>query len=145
MDTCIFVYSLMYKPLLKVPYDTYYSRLCIFKLISVVSVLRSQVGGRLVGPWSLFTRTQVFQHGLWCQVNSASNGGMGSNIGDMFYSTGNGPDDFTIVPTKHHSNNHSSIISILYKRGALEHHPTVVRPLVWTYASLVRDPHQQTV
>ena len=38
-------------------------------------------------------------HGLWCQVNSASNAGMGSNIGDMFYPTGNGSDSFTVVPT----------------------------------------------
>ena len=38
-------------------------------------------------------------HGLWCQVNSASNAGMGSDIGDMFYPTGNGPDGFTVVPT----------------------------------------------
>ena len=29
---------------------------------------------------------------------------MGSNIGDMFYSTGNGPDDFTVVPTSEPSN-----------------------------------------
>ena len=36
------------------------------------------------------------RHGLWCQVNSASNA---SNIGDMFYPTGNGPDGFTVVPT----------------------------------------------
>ena len=45
------------------------------------------------------------QHGLWCQVNTASNAGMGSNIGDMFYSTGNGPDGFTLVPTSDPSNN----------------------------------------
>ena len=44
------------------------------------------------------------QHGLWCQVNSSSNAGMGSNIGDMFYSTGNGPDGFTLVPTSDPSN-----------------------------------------
>ena len=44
------------------------------------------------------------QHGLWCQVNNASNAGMGSNIGDMFYSTGNGPDGFTLVPTNDPSN-----------------------------------------
>ena len=30
---------------------------------------------------------------------------MGSNIGDMFYSTGNGPDGFTLVPTSDPSNN----------------------------------------
>ena len=98
------MYSLIYEPFLEVLYNVYYSRLRIFKLISVVSDFRSQVGGRFVEPWTLFTRTQVFQNGLWCQVNSASNGGMGSNIGDMFYSTGNGPDDFTVVPTSEPSN-----------------------------------------
>ena len=30
---------------------------------------------------------------------------MGSNIGDMFYPTGNGPDGFTVVPTSDPSNN----------------------------------------
>ena len=34
-----------------------------------------------------------------------SNAGMGSNIGDMFYSTGDGPDSFTLVPTSDPSNN----------------------------------------
>ena len=34
-----------------------------------------------------------------CQVNSASNAGMGSNIGDMFYPTGDGPDGFTVANT----------------------------------------------
>ena len=37
--------------------------------------------------------------------NSSSNAGMGSNIGDMFYSTGDGPDGFTSVPTSDPSNN----------------------------------------
>ena len=36
-----------------------------------------------------------------------------------------------------------SKISMLYKRSAIKHHTTVVRPLV-EYASLVWDPHQQT-
>ena len=68
-------------------------------------MLRSQVGGRSVTPFTLFSATQVRQHGLWCQVNNASNAGMGSNIGDMFYSTGDGPDGFTLVPTSDPSNN----------------------------------------
>ena len=62
-------------------------------------VLRPQVGGQYVRPWSVFSATQIQQHGLWCQVNSANNGGMGSNIGDMFYPTGDGPDGFTAVST----------------------------------------------
>ena len=61
--------------------------------------LRSQVGGRGVSPWSLFSATQIQQNGLWCQVNGASDAGMGSNIGDMFYPTGDGPDGFTVAPT----------------------------------------------
>ena len=72
-------------------------------MLSVISELRSQVGGHFVTPWSLFNATQIQQHGLWCQ-NNASNADMGSNIGDMFYSTGNGPDGFTIVPTNGSNN-----------------------------------------
>ena len=68
-------------------------------------MFRSQIGGQAITPWTLLTRTQVFQHGLWCQVNSVNNGVMSSNIGDMFYSTGDGPDGFTVVPTSDPSNN----------------------------------------
>ena len=67
-------------------------------------MLRSQVGGHFVAPWTLFSATKIQQHGLWCQVNSASNAGMGSNIGDIFYSAGNGPDGFTVAPTSDPSN-----------------------------------------
>ena len=69
------------------------------------SVLRSQVGGYFVSPFALFNATQVYRHGLWCQVNDTSNAGMGSNIGDMLYSTGDGPDGFTVVPTSDTRNN----------------------------------------
>ena len=68
-------------------------------------MLRSQVGGRFVATFALFSATQVYQHGLWCQISSSSNAGMGSNIGDMFYPTGDGPDGFTLVPTSDPSNN----------------------------------------
>ena len=68
-------------------------------MLSVVSELWSLVGGRFVSPWTLFSATQIQQHGLWCQVNNTSNAGMGSNIGDMYYSTGNGPNGFTVAPT----------------------------------------------
>ena len=68
-------------------------------------MLRSQIGGTFVAPFALFNATQVYQNGLWCQVNSASNADMGSNIGDMYYSTGDGPDGFTVVPTSDTSNN----------------------------------------
>ena len=39
-------------------------------ILSVVSVLQSQVGGRRISPWTVFSATQIQQHGLWCQVNS---------------------------------------------------------------------------
>ena len=73
-------------------------------MFSVVLELRSQVGFYYVSPWSLFSATQIQQNGLWCQVNSASNAGMSSNIGDMFYPTGDGPDGFTVVPTNDSNN-----------------------------------------
>ena len=69
-----------------------------FKFLPLLE-LRSQIGGQYVPTWTLFNATQIQQHGLWCQVNSASNAGKGSNIGDMFYPTGDGPDGFTVVPT----------------------------------------------
>ena len=62
-------------------------------------VLRSQVGGRFVLPWSVFRASQIQQHGLWCQVRALDNAGMGSDIGDFYYPTGDGPDGFTLVPT----------------------------------------------
>ena len=79
-------------------------RLCKFKILSVVLVFRLQVGGQAVTPWTLYSDTEMRQHGLWCQVNNASNAGVGSDIGDMFYSTGNGPDGFTVVPTNESGN-----------------------------------------
>ena len=47
----------------------------------------------------MFSATQIQRHGLWCQVDT------GSNIGDMFYPTGDGPDGFTVAPTSDPSNN----------------------------------------
>ena len=98
----------MYKPILDVASNNILIR-CSglqIKFNSFVSVLRSQVGGHFLSPWSLFSATQIQQHGLWCQVNSASNAGMGSNIGDMFYPTGDEPDGFTVhvVPTRDTNN-----------------------------------------
>ena len=74
-------------------------RLCKFKILSVVLVFRLQVGGQSVSPWTLYSALDIYRHGMWCQVNSTSNAGMGSDIGDMFYPTGNEPDGFTVVPT----------------------------------------------
>ena len=59
----------------------------------------------MVESWTLFDVLQLYRHGLWCQVNSASNAGMSSNIGDMFYPTGNGPDDVNTAPTIAESSN----------------------------------------
>ena len=82
----------IYKPVLEVLKITYKN-----KLFQLIAVLRPQVGSRFVVPWALLSSTQVYQHGLWCQVNSTSNAGIGSNIGDMFYPTGDGPDGFTVA------------------------------------------------
>ena len=70
-----------------------------YKIFLFIAVLRPQVGGRFVAPWALLSSSQVFQHGLWCQVNSTSNANMSSNIGDMFYPIGYGPDGFTVADT----------------------------------------------
>ena len=67
--------------------------------------LRPQVGGLHVNAWLVFSATQMQQHGLWCQIGPSHNAGMGSNIGDWYYPTGNGPDGFTLVPTSDTSNN----------------------------------------
>ena len=64
-------------------------------------MLRSQIGGRLVESWTVFSVFQVYWHGLWCQVNDNTS----SNIGDMFYPTGDGPDGFTVAPTTEESGN----------------------------------------
>ena len=70
-----------------------------------MSVLRPNVGGRYADAWSLFSATQVQQHGLWCQVNpSSTSAGMSSNIGDWYYPTVSGTDGFTVVPTSDPSN-----------------------------------------
>ena len=62
------------------------------------AVLRPQLGGRFVEPWALLSSTQLFLHGLWCQVNSANNPS-NIDIGDMFYPTGNGPNGFSVAST----------------------------------------------
>ena len=85
--------SRIYKPLLEVLYAL--KVLIIqFEIIAVVSVLRLQIGGRFVEPWALLNVIDVFNYGVWCQVN----GSMSSSI-DMFRPTGDGPDDFTVIPT----------------------------------------------
>ena len=65
-------------------------------------VLRTQFGGLYANAWTLFSATQVQQHGLWCQIGPSHNAGMGGNIGDWYYP---GPDGFSVVPTSDLSNN----------------------------------------
>ena len=73
-------------------------------------MLRPQVGGHFVTSWALFSASQIQQHGLWCQVRDEDNAGMGSNIGDFYYSTGDGPNGFTLAPTS--ANNSVPYVSL---------------------------------
>ena len=49
--------------------------------------------------WVMFSASQVRNHGLWCQVQEGNNAGMGSDIGDWYYSPGATPDGFTQATT----------------------------------------------
>ena len=52
---------------------------------------RGSVGGHGMGPWVVFSETQVRQHGLWCQVRQAATGGVSNNnVGEWYYPTTNG-------------------------------------------------------
>ena len=49
------------------------------------------VGGQATDPWSVFSETQIRQHGLWCQVKeSQTNNKADNNIGDWYYPTPSG-------------------------------------------------------
>ena len=55
------------------------------------SFFRGSVGGFGVGPWTVFSESQVRNHGLWCQVQQAATGGVANNnIGDWYYPTPSG-------------------------------------------------------
>ena len=55
------------------------------------SLFRPAVGPQGTDPWSVFSETQVRQHGLWCQVQQANTNNMtDSNIGDWYYPTPSG-------------------------------------------------------
>ena len=55
------------------------------------SLFRPAVGPQSTDPWSVFSETQVRQHGLWCQVQQANTNNMAdSNIGDWYYPTPSG-------------------------------------------------------
>ena len=44
-----------------------------------------------MGPWAVFSASQVRDHGLWCQVQQAATGGKANNdIGDWYYPTPSG-------------------------------------------------------
>ena len=62
--------------------------------------MEPHIGGRNAPAWSVFSAIQVQSHGLWCRVNMNSNAGMGSNIGDFYYPTGNesAADGFALTP-----------------------------------------------
>ena len=44
-----------------------------------------------MGPWAVFSESQVRDHGLWCQVRQAATGGVSNNdIGEWYYPTPSG-------------------------------------------------------
>ena len=52
---------------------------------------RPAAGGHTTDPWTVFTETQVRQHGLWCQVKESQTMNMAdTNIGDWYYPTPSG-------------------------------------------------------
>ena len=52
----------------------------------VTTLFRVVVGGQGTDPWAVFSKTQVKQHGLWCQVQLSN----ANNIGDWYYPTPSG-------------------------------------------------------
>ena len=55
------------------------------------TLFRTVVGGHGLDPWSVFSETQVRQHGLWCQVQPSNTNNMAdNNIGDWHYPTPSG-------------------------------------------------------
>ena len=59
--------------------------------ISPNTLFRPVVGGHGTDPWSVFSETQVRQHGLWCQVQESQTNNMtDNNIGDWYYPTPSG-------------------------------------------------------
>ena len=55
------------------------------------TLFRPVVGGHGTDPWSVFSETQVRQHGLWCQVQEVNTNNMtDNNIGDWYYPTPSG-------------------------------------------------------
>ena len=55
------------------------------------TLFRGSVGGFGAGRWTVFSESQVRNHGLWCQVQQAATGGVANNnIGDWYYPTPSG-------------------------------------------------------
>ena len=55
------------------------------------TLFRPVIGGHGTDPWSVFSEAQVWQHGLWCQVQEANTNNMAdNNIGDWYYPTASG-------------------------------------------------------
>ena len=55
------------------------------------TIFRVVVGPQGTDPWSVFSETQVRQHGLWCQVQQSQTNNMAdNNIGDWYYPTPSG-------------------------------------------------------
>ena len=55
------------------------------------TLFRPVVGPHTMDPWAVFSKTQVRQHGLWCQVQQSNTNNMAdNNIGDWYYPTPSG-------------------------------------------------------
>ena len=61
--------------------------------INLHADLRPKIGGQLgTDWWSIYSETQVREHGLWCQVLSSQNPEMIADIGEWYYPPGDTPD-----------------------------------------------------
>ena len=56
------------------------------------SETQSCAGVKTLDWWTVLSETQVKEDGLWCQVLPEDNMGMGDNIGDWYYPSGDTPE-----------------------------------------------------
>ena len=61
--------------------------------------MRPKIGGQGTDWWTVYSETQVRDHGLWCQVLSTQNPANVTDIGDWYYHPEDTPNGFTLVPT----------------------------------------------
>ena len=61
--------------------------------------LRPKIGGQGTDWWTVYSETQVSDHGLWCQVLPSQNPINVADVGDWYYPPGDTPGAFTLVPT----------------------------------------------